>query len=96
MAYAVTQAQLYIQSLGFTNVNNGPRWSAPTSTAPTSSFYDEEGHDAVGKGGVDDGGTSGDLARARPRDQDDQVPGFGVGHDSSSMGEGSVTTGRSR
>jgi hypothetical protein len=91
MAYfAVTQAQLYIQSLGFTNVNNEPQLVRADQFGGDNSFYDPKKDTiTVGKGGVDDGEDLEviwhELGHAI---QDDQVPGFGVGHDSNSMGEG--------
>jgi hypothetical protein len=88
--YAVTQAQLYIQSLGFTNVNNEPQLVRADQYGGDNSFYDPTKDTiTVGKGGVDDGEDLEviwhELGHAI---QDDQVPGFGVGHDSNSIGEG--------
>jgi hypothetical protein len=88
--YAVTQAQLYIQSLGFTNVNNEPQLVRADQYGGDNSFYDPKKDTiTVGKGGVDDGEDLEviwhELGHAI---QDDQVPGFGVAHDSSSIGEG--------
>jgi hypothetical protein len=91
MAYhAVTQAQLYIQSLGFTNVNNEPQLVRADQFGGDNSFYDSKKDSiTVGKGGVDDGEDAEviwhELGHAI---QDDQVPGFGVTHDSNSIGEG--------
>jgi hypothetical protein len=91
MAYhAVTQAQLYIQSLGFTNVNNEPQVVRADQFGGDNSFYDSKKDSiTVGKGGVDDGEDAEviwhELGHAI---QDDQVPGFGVTHDSNSIGEG--------
>ena len=91
MAYhAVTQAQLYIQSLGFTNVNNEPQVVRADQFGGDNSFYDPKKDSiTVGKGGVDDGEDAEviwhELGHAI---QDDQVPGFGVTHDSNSIGEG--------
>jgi hypothetical protein len=88
--YAITQAQLYVQSLGFTNVNNEPQVVRANQYGGDNSFYDPKKDTiTVGKGGVDDGEDAEviwhELGHAI---QDDQVPGFGVGHDSSSIGEG--------
>ena len=88
--YALTQAQLYIQSLGFTNVNDEPQVVRADQYGADNSFYDPKKDTiTVGKGGVDDGEDLEviwhELGHAI---QDDQVPGFGVGHDSSSIGEG--------
>jgi hypothetical protein len=91
MAYhAITQAQLYIQSLGFTNINNEPQVVRADQFGGDNSFYDPKKDTiTVGKGGVDDGEDVEviwhELGHAI---QEDQVPGFGVSHDSSSIGEG--------
>jgi hypothetical protein len=88
--YAVTQAQVYIQSLGFDDVNNEPQDVRVSQFGGDNSFYDPK-KDAItlGKGGVDDGEDMEviwhELGHAI---QDDQVPGFGVGHDAGSIGEG--------
>jgi len=88
--YAITQAQLYIQSLGFTNVNNEPQVVRADQFGGDNSFYDPKNDTiTVGKGGVDDGEDLEviwhELGHAI---QDDQVPGFGVTHDANSIGEG--------
>jgi hypothetical protein len=91
MAYhAITQSQLYIQSLGFTNVNNEPQMVRADQFGGDNSFYDPKKDTiTVGKGGVDDGEDAEviwhELGHAI---QDDQVPGFGVTHDANSIGEG--------
>jgi hypothetical protein len=88
--YAVTQAQLYIQSLGFTNINNEPQNVQVDQWGQDNSYYDPK-FDVMrfGKGGVDDGEDMEviwhELGHAM---QDSQVPGFGVNHDSNSIGEG--------
>jgi hypothetical protein len=88
--YAITQAQLYIQSLGFTNVNNEAQVVRADQFGGDNSFYDTKKDTiTVGKGGVDDGEDLEviwhELGHAI---QDDQVPGFGVTHDANSIGEG--------
>lgn len=88
--YAITQSQLYIQSLGFTNVNNEPQVVRADQFGGDNSFYDPKKDTiTVGKGGVDDGEDAEviwhELGHAI---QDDQVPGFGVTHDANSIGEG--------
>jgi hypothetical protein len=88
--YAITQAQLYIQSLGFTNVNNEPQVVRADQFGGDNSFYDPKKDTiTVGKGGVDDGEDLEviwhELGHAI---QDDQVPGFGATHDANSIGEG--------
>jgi hypothetical protein len=88
--YAITQSQLYVQSLGFTNVNNEAQVVRADQFGGDNSFYDPKKDTiTVGKGGVDDGEDAEviwhELGHAI---QDDQVPGFGVTHDSNSIGEG--------
>lgn len=91
MAYeAVTQAQRYIQSLGFANVNDEPQDMRVDQYGGDNSFYDPA-KDAItlGKGGVDDGEDMEVIWHEYGHAiQDDQVPGFGVSHDSRSIGEG--------
>jgi len=88
--YDVTQAQVYIQSLGFTDVNNEPQDVHVNQYGGDNSFYDPS-KDLItfGKGGVDDAEDAEviwhELGHAI---QDSQVPGFGVGHDAGSIGEG--------
>ena len=88
--YAVTQAQLYIQSLGFRDINNEPQNVQVDQWGQDNSYYDPK-FDVMrfGKGGVDDGEDLEviwhELGHAI---QDSQVPGFGVNHDSNSIGEG--------
>jgi hypothetical protein len=88
--YAVTQAQLYIQSLGFTNVNNEPQLVRADQFGGDNSFYDPKKDTiTVGKGGVDDGEDLEVIWHEYGHAiQDDQVPGFGVTHDANSIGEG--------
>jgi hypothetical protein len=88
--YAVTHAQLYIQSLGFTNVNNEAQVVRADQFGGDNSFYDPKKDTiTVGKGGVDDGEDLEVIWHEYGHAiQDAQVPGFGVGHDSNSIGEG--------
>jgi len=91
MAYeAVTEAQLYIQSLGFTNVNAEPQNMRVDQYGADNSFYDPSKDTiTLGKGGVDDGEDMEVIWHEYGHAiQDDQVPGFGVSHDSRSIGEG--------
>jgi hypothetical protein len=88
--HAITQAQLYIQSLGFTNVNNEPQVVRVAQFGGDNSFYDPKKDTiTLGKGGVDDGEDVEviwhELGHAI---QDDQQPGFGVTHDANAIGEG--------
>jgi hypothetical protein len=88
--YAVTQAQLYIQSLGFMNVNNEPQVVRADQFGGDNSFYDPKKDTiTVGKGGVDDGEDLEVIWHEYGHAiHDDQVPGFGVTHDANSIGEG--------
>ena len=88
--YALTEAQLYIQSLGFTNVNNEPQDVRVGQFGGDNSFYDPA-KDAMtfGKGGVDDGEDMEVIWHEYGHAiQDDIEPGFGITHDASSIGEG--------
>lgn len=94
MAYhAVTQAELYIQSLGFTGedgVNEEPQNMRVSQFGGDNSFYDSKKDEiTLGKGGVDDGEDLEVIWHEYGHAiQDSQVPGFGVGHDAGSIGEG--------
>jgi hypothetical protein len=88
--YNVTSAQEYIQSLGFTDINNEPQdVKVDQFGGDNSFFYPKQDFIKVGKGGVDDAEdaevTWHEYGHAM---QDSQVPGFGVGHDGGSIGEG--------
>lgn len=88
--YDVTTTQEYIQSLGFTDVNNEPQDLRPDGVWYDNSFYSP--HDdkiTLGRGGVDDAEdeevTWHEYGHAI---QDDQVPGFGRNNSAGSIGEG--------
>jgi Zn-dependent metalloprotease len=88
--YDVTTAQEYIQSLGFTDVNNEPQDLRPDGVWYDNSFYSP--HDdkiTLGRGGVDDAEdeevTWHEYGHAI---QDDQVPNFGSNNSAGSIGEG--------
>jgi hypothetical protein len=88
--YDVTTAQVYIQSLGFTDINNEPQdVKADQYGGDNSFFYPQQDFIKVGKGGVDDGEdaevTWHEYGHAI---QHDQVPDFGIGHDAGAIGEG--------
>jgi hypothetical protein len=88
--YDVTTAQEYIQSLGFTDVNNEPQDLRPDGVWYDNSFYSPHS-DAItlGRGGVDDAEdeevTWHEYGHAI---QDDQVPNFGKNNSAGSIGEG--------
>jgi len=78
--YDVTQAQLYLQSLGFMDVNNEPQHIRTNTIPDDNSFYDPSDDTITfGRGGVDDAEDQEvvwhELGHAI---QDDQVPGFGA------------------
>jgi fungalysin/thermolysin propeptide/fungalysin metallopeptidase (M36) len=91
MAYHdVTQAQTYIQSLGFINVNNESQDLITDKYTGDNSFYiPSQDTISLGSGGVDDAEdadvTWHEYGHAI---QDSQVPGFGRAHDAGSIGEG--------
>jgi hypothetical protein len=91
MAYFdVTGAQVYIQSLGFDDVNNEPQRVKADQFGGDNSFYSpQQDYIKVGKGGVDDGEDAEVIWHEYGHAiQDAQVPGFGEGHDAGSIGEG--------
>ena len=91
MAYhAVTGAQSYIQSLGFSDINNEPQnVRADRFGGDNSFFFPKKDFIVVGKGGVDDGEDADVIWHEYGHAiHDDQVPGFGVGHDAGAIGEG--------
>jgi Zn-dependent metalloprotease len=88
--WAVTEAQKYIQSLGFTNVNNEPQKITTIGLSDDNSFYDpSKDQITFGSGGVDDAEDVEvvwhELGHAI---QDAQVPGFGSSTEAGSIGEG--------
>jgi Zn-dependent metalloprotease len=91
MAYFdVDVAQAYIQSLGFTDVNNEPQDLLPDDYKGDNSFYDPNKDTiTLGIGGVDDAEdaevTWHEYGHAI---QDDQVPNFGSNNSGGSIGEG--------
>lgn len=83
-------AQRYLQSLGFTNVNNRQQVFSANGTAQDNSWYTPNTKIITyGTGGVDDAEDAEvilhELGHAI---QDNQVPGFGSGAESGAMGEG--------
>jgi hypothetical protein len=87
--YDVTTAQVYIQSLGFTDVNNEPQdVKVDQFGGDNSFFYPQQDFIKLGKGGVDDAEdaevTWHEYGHAI---HESQVPGFGVGHDAGAIGE---------
>jgi len=88
--YHVTAAQLYIQSLGFTNINNEPQNLLLNPIGQDNSYYDPR-TDIItfGKGGVDDAEDAEMIWHEYGHAiQDSQVPGYGTTNQSDSIGEG--------
>jgi Zn-dependent metalloprotease len=88
--YQLTTAQKYIQSLGFTDVNNEAQ-DVFTDTIPDdNSFYDPS-NDTItfGNGGVDDAEDAEVIWHEYGHAiQDDQVPGYGTSEQAGAIGEG--------
>lgn len=88
--WGVTEAQKYIQSLGFTNINNQSQKITTLGETADNSYYDpNKDQITFGTGGVDDAEDVEvvwhELGHAI---QDAQVPGFGTTLDAGSIGEG--------
>jgi hypothetical protein len=87
----VTQAQRYIQSLGFKNVNNRQQLLRINQYGGDNSFYRNGTSKltiTLGKGGVDDAEDADVIVHEYGHSvQDDQVPGFGSSPDAGAIGE---------
>ncbi|WP_089917437.1 M36 family metallopeptidase [Lentzea albida] len=88
--WGVTEAQKYIQGLGFTDINNEAQKITTLGLTEDNSFYDpSKDQITFGTGGVDDAEDVEvvwhELGHAI---QDAQVPGFGSSLDGGSIGEG--------
>jgi Zn-dependent metalloprotease len=91
MAYFhIDFAERYIQSLGFTNVNNRQQvFSIDRSTADNSSYSPSNRRITYGTGGVDDAEDGEVIVHEYGHSvQDNQVPGFGATEEGGAMGEG--------
>ena len=91
MAYFhIDFAQRYIQSLGFTNVNNRQQvFAIDRSTADNSSYSPSTKMITYGTGGVDDAEDGEVIVHEYGHSvQDNQVPGFGATEEGGAMGEG--------
>jgi zinc metalloprotease ZmpB len=91
--YWITQAQLYLQSLGFTGdkaiLENGIDVRINQWGQDNSYFWDKHHVLRFGKGGVDDAEDAEVILHEYGHAiQGDQVPGFGPGLQSGSIGEG--------
>ncbi|HEX7839521.1 MAG TPA: M36 family metallopeptidase, partial [Kofleriaceae bacterium] len=91
MAYFhIDFAQRYIQSLGFTNVDNRQQvFSIDRSTVDNSSYSPSTKKITYGTGGVDDAEDGEVIIHEYGHSvQDNQVPGFGAAEEGGAMGEG--------
>ena len=88
--FSINAAQTYIQSLGFTNINNEPQDVSANTFADDNSFYSPGGDRiTLGRGGVDDGEDADVIWHEYGHAiQDAQVPGFGITPDAGAIGEG--------
>lgn len=88
--YYFDYAQRYVQSLGFTNVNNRQQVFSVNRFKPDNSFYSPNSREiTLGLGGVDDAEDADVIWHEYGHSiQDDQVPGFGSTLEAGSMGEG--------
>ena len=90
--YWITQAQVYLQELGFTNVNNEPQRAKINQYGVDNSYYNGAKKDDLlkfGKGGVDDAEDAEVIDHEYGHAiQDSQVPGFGSTPDAGAIGEG--------
>jgi hypothetical protein len=88
--YAVDTVQSYIQSLGFTNVNNESQdLLVDQSTQDNSWYTPTKDTITIGTGGVDDGEDQEVIWHEYGHAvQDAQVPGFGTTEEGGAIGEG--------
>lgn len=88
--YHIDTMQNYIQSLGFSQINNRVVYANINATPDDNSFYSPSTKEITfGSGGVDDAEDADiiyhEMGHAM---QDNQVPNFGNSHEGGSMGEG--------
>jgi Zn-dependent metalloprotease len=88
--YYIDYAERYIQSLGFTNVNNQQQIFAVNKLKLDNSFYSPSNEQiSYGLGGVDDAEDAEVILHEYGHSiQDNQVPGFGKSEEGGAMGEG--------
>jgi Zn-dependent metalloprotease len=88
--YYIDYTQRYIQSLGFTNVNNRQQVFTVNGSRQDNSFYSPSSKEiSLGTGGVDDAEDAEVIIHEYGHSiQDNQVPGFGSSREAGSMGEG--------
>jgi Zn-dependent metalloprotease len=88
--YYIDYAERYIQSLGFSNVNNRQQVFTVNSYKKDNSFYSPGSKEiSLGTGGVDDAEDAEVSVHEYGHSiQDNQKPGFGSTREAGSMGEG--------
>lgn len=88
--YHIDTVERYVQSLGFTNINNRSVGADPNGITDDNSFYSPDTKTLTfGSGGVDDAEDSDVIWHEMGHCiQDDQVPGWGQSEESGAMGEG--------
>jgi Zn-dependent metalloprotease len=88
--YHLDRVQRYIQSLGFSNVNNRQQRVKVSTFSYDNSYYNPSNLEiSLGRGGVDDGEDADVIVHEYGHSiQDNQVPGFGSSPDAGAMGEG--------
>ena len=88
--YYLDYAQRYIQTLGFTGVNNRQQVFSVNRYKQDNSFYSTNSTEiTLGLGGVDDAEDADVIVHEYGHSiQDNQVPGFGSSLEAGSMGEG--------
>ncbi|GGE25605.1 hypothetical protein GCM10011571_29680 [Marinithermofilum abyssi] len=88
--YHIDTLQRYIQSLGFTNINNRSITANVNTYKKDNSFYSPSTKELTfGSGGVDDAEDAGIIAHEYGHSiQDNQLPNFGNSAESGAMGEG--------
>jgi Zn-dependent metalloprotease len=88
--YYIDYAERYIQSLGFTNVNNRQQVFSANGTTQDNSFYSPSTKQVTfGTGGVDDAEDGEVVLHEYGHSiQDNQLPGYGSSLEAGSMGEG--------
>lgn len=86
----IDAAERYIQSLGFTNINNRQQVFSANGTTQDNSFYSPSTKQITyGTGGVDDAEDAEVILHEYGHSiQDNQVPGFGSTSEGGAMGEG--------
>lgn len=88
--YHIDRTQAYIQSLGFSNVDNRQQAVSSNGTTADNSFYSPSTKAiSYGTGGVDDAEDADVIIHEYGHSiQDNQVPGFGSSAQAGAMGEG--------